>query len=230
MTFAQLRAMYLSALGESPSGSEEAWTHLTEGYRMVTVDPNVDVPELATIDESVAVALGADYVEVSTVDFSIFAILNIFNKTDGYELRPEPGGMEGRARYLGTDGKPPAGKVTHYQRDGTKIYLRDTPDAATTLMVRARRQIAALSDADLNLSPLTPSHYDFAIIHFAVASYYSVHPKMSGEGFPIREDERYSAMAKAKIYGMKNPRAIEDKVRKETFRLRGYRMTPRSRW
>lgn len=231
MTFAQLRALFLSAVGDNASAREECWSHLTEGYRLVTVDPGVKVPELASIDESVTIALGADYAEMTAVDFSVFAILNVFNVTSGYPLEPEPGGMEARARYLqAATGKPPSGAITHYQHDGTRLYVRNTPDVATALMVRARKQVAALSDADLNSSPLTPPNFDFAILYNAVGSYHSIHPQMSAEGLPVNEADRYFGLAKAKIGTMTDMRAVEDKVRQESTRLRGYRMGPRTRW
>lgn len=229
-TWGQLRDLYLSAIGDNAAGREERWTHLTKGFRQVTVDPDVDIPELAAIDESLVIAAGADYAEMSGLDFTVFALLNVFNKTDGVPLNPEPGGMEGRARYLDTTGKPPSGAVTHYMRDGTKLYVRNTPSVETTLSVRARRQITALTDADISSTPLTPPQYDHAIVYFAVGSFYALHPKMSGEGLPIREDERYNSMGKAEILRVKHPRQVEDKVRRETMRLRGYSMSPRSRW
>lgn len=229
MTWAALRKLYLQATGDNVSAQEEAWTHLTEGYRVVSLNQAVDVPELAAIDESVTVAIGADYIEMSTVDFSAFAILSVFNKTDGFQVLPEPGGMVGRMRYLDTTGKPPSGTVSFYQRDGTKLYVRDIPSATTTLMVRVRRQIAALTEADVNGSPLTPAQFDYPILYQAVAGYFSIHPATDGGDPAVALDVKYRDLANQKILEAHNPRVEEDRPHRGTMRLRGYSITPRSR-
>lgn len=230
MTWAQLRKYYLQAVGDNASAADECWDHLTEGYRTVTLNQAVDVPELAAIDTAVTLAIDTDFFEVSTIDFSAFAILNVFNKTTGLPMYPETGGMIGRARYLETTGLPPSGVPTYYQRDGTKVYVRDMPTETTTLMVRVRRQISALTAADINSSPLTPPQFDWPIIYQAAASYFSVHPATDGGDPAISLDRKYRDLANQKIMEAHNPRVEEDRAHRGAIRVRGYRLSPRSSW
>jgi hypothetical protein len=160
----------------------------------------------------------------------VFAIQNILNKTEGFPLNPEPGGVIGRQRYLGTNGLPPPGSVTHYVRDGVRLYVRQTPTANTTLMVRVRRAVVALTDSDLNSSPISPEQYDEAIIFHAAANYYLSHPRedAAGEGQPPYS-QKYLGAAALKLVAPKIAPAVEDKARyNETMRLRGYSLQPRS--
>lgn len=227
MTWAQIRLLWLTAVGDNAAAREEAWLHLTQAHRLVTSDPNIDIPELAVIDTSVTIAAAADSIEMSTLDFDTFALLDGFNKTQGYPIHPEPGGMTGRRQYLDTTGKPPSGTITHYCRDGSKLYVRNTPAAETILILRARKQVAALSDADLNLSPLTPEQYDWPILYHAASNYHSVHP--GSEDQPDLAG-RFRSMAKGQTLDLTNVRALEDKPHRGTTRLRGYNLSPRSRW
>lgn len=228
MTWNLIRKLFLQAVGDNASAREEAWLHLTQALRLVTTDPAVDVPELAVIDDTFVITASTDFTEMASLDFDSFAILDVFNKTKGYPIDPEPGGMTGRRRYLDTTGKPPAGEVTHYVRDGTKLYVRSLPSENTTLIVRARRQVSALSDADLNTSPITPEQYDWPIIYHAASNYFSVHPAAGEDGPDMAE--RFAARAKNQIGGLQNVRAVEDKPHRGTMRLRGYRLSPRTRF
>lgn len=228
MTWAMIRKLFLQAVGDNQSARDEAWLHLTQALRLITTDPAIDVPELAVIDDTFVVVASTDYTEMSSLDFDSLAIMDVFNKTRGYPIDPEPGGMTGRRRYLDTTGKPPSGEVTHYVRDGTRLYVRSTPSANTTLIVRARRQVAALSSADENSSPPTPEQYDWPIIYRAAENYYSVHP-MAGEGAPDMAG-RFRVQAQGQINGLQNVRTVEDKAHRGTMRLRGYRVGPRTRF
>ncbi len=231
MTWAQIRQHYIQGVGDAHAGAAEAYTHLSAAYRRVASDPRLDVPELAAIDDPVTVSAGADYVEMSVLTTPAYAVLNVANKTDGRPINPEPGGMIGRARYLepGT-GKPHSGSVTHYQRDGSRLYVRNTPSEDTVLIVRLRRQVPDISAADLNSNPLTPAQYEWAIVWYAIGNYLSVHPQPNEHGDPGNADQRYFAMADAEIGRQTSPRKEEDRARLEPLRVRGYSFRARSRW
>lgn len=231
-TWASLHKLFLQTVGDSQAARDEAWTHLSEGYREVAT--RVDPPELAAIDESVALTIDQDYVNVSSVDLSVYAILDGFNVTDGCQIYPEPGGMTGRNRYLTDTGKPSAGNVTHYMRDGSRIYLRGTPDKATTLRFRVKQQTPTLTLANANDSPLTPPQHDMAIVFAAAESFYMVHPKTEMDGqTPVMLSQKFREAKQVKLATVEalSPRVEEDRSRNETFRLRGYSLRgSRRRW
>ena len=232
MTWAQLRKLYLQGTGDQEAAREEAYTHLSQGYRDVATDPRVKVPELMAIDSAVTVLADADSVAVSSIDFSVFAIANGFNVTDGVPIYPEPGGMIGRDGFLDTTGKPPSGNITHYMRDGALIYVRNTPTVNTTLRFRVMRQVPDITEADINASPLTPSQYDMAIVHAAVASYYALHPgeAVASEGERVvLLGQKHRGEVERILTERHQPMAEEDRPRRETMRLRGYSTMPRSR-
>ena len=225
MTWAQIRLAYLQAVGNTPAADQEAWLHLTQGQRIVW--GRVDVPEVAVVDPSFALTINQDYVELSGLDQQAYAILDVFNVTDGTPCYPEPGGMTGRNAYLDSTGKPPVGIVTRYQHDGTRLWLRDTPEAATTLRVRLRRQPPVLSDADLNSSPILPSQYDWATIWAAAENYYLGHEvPVDGQELPSARFNR--AFEKSLQTTAVNPRVEEDRAQRQTMRLAGYSLRRRS--
>lgn len=228
MTWGQIRQFFLQTVGEASSATTEAWDHISEGYRSVASNPAVRVAELAAVDDTLVVSSGSDSVSMSSVDFDTYAILDVFNKTDGYPLDPEPGGMTGRRRYLTTTSKPPSGKITHYVRDGSSLYVRNTPDADTTLRVRVQRQVPAITSSDINSSPLTPAQLDWSIIWYAAANYFATHPKIEGDP-PLNFADYYLKMAREKIGERADPRVEEDRPQRGTFRVRGYSLSPRSR-
>lgn len=229
LTWGQIRLHWKQIVGETSAAETEVYDHLTEGYRSVATNPAVRVPELAAIDESVTFTSGSDSFAMSGIDFDTYAILDVFNKTGGYPLEPEPGGMTGRRRYLDTTGKPPSGAVTHYQRDGVLLYVRNTPDTDTVLIIRVQRQVPAITAADLNSSPLTPAQYDWPIIYAAASNFFSCHPRIEGDP-PLNYASYYSGLAKEKIGERVDPRVEEDRPRRAAFRVQGYSLMPRSRW
>lgn len=229
-TWATMRLEFLQLVGDSQVAREEAWGHLSEGYRSVATHKDVEVPELNAFDEAVTVTAGNDFVAVSSIDLRVFAILDGFNVTQGFEIYQEPGGMVGRNRFLDTTGKPPAGEITNYQRDGVRVYVRNTPSVDTVLRFRVRQQTPVLTAADANGSPLTPSEYDSAILFGAAESFYLYHPKTDMvDEHPVILSDKYRAARQIKIAEVKPTKAVEDKSRRETMRLRGYRLAPRSR-
>jgi len=229
LTWGQIRKHWLQIVGDNPAAVGESYDHLTEGYRSVAANHAVRVPELAAIDESLTATAGNDYVEMSGLDFDTYAILDVFNVTQGFPTEPEPGGMTGRRRYLDTTGKPPSGTITHYQRDGVRLYVRNTPSAETVLRVRVQRQVATVTAGDINSSPLTPAQFDWAIIYYAASNFYSVHPRIEGDP-ATNYATYYLNLAREKISERVDPRVEEDRPRREAFRVQGYQLGPRTRW
>jgi len=225
MTWAQIRQLFLQAAGDSEAAREELYLHLSEGYREVA--SRVEVPELAAIDSSVIVTALNDYVDVSTVDFEVYALLDVYNVTGNYPMYIEPAGMTGRNRFLSTGGQPPQGSVTNWQRDGARIWVRNTPTVDTTLRLRVRQQTPTITAAMLNGRPITPPQYDVAIVFAAAENYYNLHPKVDstgGDGQQVILSQKYQTAKEAKLAAPKDVRVEEDRAHAESMRLRGYRL------
>lgn len=224
-TYALMLKQFLGIVGDSDAARDDAYLCLTEGQRNVA--NGLDLPELQAIDENVAVAEGDDFVEVVNVDLDVFAILDGFNVTGGFEIYPEPGGMVGRNRYLDTTGKPAAGDITHYIRDGRNIYLRGTATENIVLRFRCRQQAPEISDANINDESILPFQHRLSAVFAAAEVYYNLHPRVEavGEGLinfatKMREAKQiWNAEAKSS-------HSAEDMSRRETPRLRGYRAWP----
>lgn len=229
-TWKALRDLAIQACGGTPRAENEMWSHLSEAHRLLA--SQLDVPELASIDTDVLITSGTDNVAVSTIDFSVFAILDCFNKTDRIPMFPEPFGMSGRRMYLEETGLPPAGSVTHYCRDGSKLYVRETPTEDTTIMVRVQRQMPDLSSADATSAPITPQQYDRALVHKAAELYYLLHPNenvITDGQRTTQQSDKHSGAYDRLIQTPESVRAKENMARVGRFRLTGFRITPRSR-
>lgn len=236
--WANIVKLYTQMAGDTPVAYQERHLHLADAQRLIAGE--VDVPELAAIDASVTVLAGADYVETSGIDYSVYAVLDVFNVTEGIPMWPEPGGMTGRRMYLEqATAKPAVASLTHYQRDGTKLYVRGTAEGNTTIQVRVQRQMPDLVDADLLTGdPILPPQYDRALAHRAAGLYFLTHPRENrvtgtgeggeGEGGFMQSREHEGA-ANRLVAGVKSPRVEEDRARGERFRLSRFRAAPRSR-
>lgn len=234
--WANILKLYVQMAGDTPVAYQERHLHLADAQRLIGGE--VDVPELAAIDTSVTVLAGADYVETSSIDYSIYAVLDVFNVTEGIPMYPEPGGMTGRRMYLEqATAKPAVASLTHYQRDGTKIYVRGTAETNTTIQVRVQRQMPDLTDADLLTGdPILPQQYDRALAHRAAGLYFLTHPRenrATGEGSEgadgFMQSQAHEGAASRLVAGVKSPRVEEDRARNERFRLSRFRAAPRSR-
>lgn len=226
MTWAQLRVLYLQAVGNDASSREEDWTHLSEGHRDIGL--LVDLPEV-NLQEDAVISSGNDFLFVSSLT-PLFAILDMSNITEGTPMYPEPGGMTGRRRYLTNTGQPATGSVTHYQRDTDRIWVRSTPTAATTIRIRMQRHLSDISDADLNDQPIVPPQYHMAIVYAAAEKYFLLHPKIDMAGdIPVSKSETFKSAKVEAVTSRKAAVVEEDRARVETMRLRGYRLGVRSR-
>lgn len=226
-TWGELRKKYLSAVGKRTSAEQEAWDHLSEGYRRVA--SRLDLAELRVPDATVTVAADAHYFEH---DCDAYAIRSVFNSTDGQPMHQEHGGMAGYNRYLepssaGTP-KPPAGTPTRYVRVGNKVFFRDRAARETIFVIQFDFQVPAIVAADINNHPVTPPQYDIAIVYLAVRSYFLAHPDedTSPEGQPP-PSQKLAAAADEILARSKDPVAIESKAERTVVRAAGYRLLPR---
>ena len=227
-TWGDLRRLYLSACKNQQAARTEAWDNLGEAHRLVSA--RLDLPELAEIDESVTVASGNDYVTMATVGFSVFAVFTVFNVTDGIIMRPEPSGMIGREALLEkTTGKPASGTLTHYQRDGVRLYVRGTAAANTQLRVRGKKRASDLSESDIANAPTTTPEYDRAIVAKAAELFFLLHGDENTADAKGRTlSDKFGEAFNSLLPLPESPRVAENLPRTEVIRLSGYNMSPRS--
>jgi hypothetical protein len=225
LTWGLIRKFYIDGCSEETASINEAYSHLTEGYRRVC--SLVDAPELV-ITTTTTIPADTDFIASPT---DCYHILTVINLTDEYEMHPEPNGMLGRGRYIQSTGKPPSGSVTHYFPDGSRIYFRDTPSAITSIQLRYRTNPAAVTEAMLDASPLTPDRFDWAIVHASVRNFYQAHPSLNaidGESHIALSDKAERALQA--VLGEPRPAYAEtNKSIYHTMRLSGYRMGARRR-
>lgn len=225
-TWGELRKMFLIGSGEKAHAEQQAWTFLTEGYRMLC--NRIEVPELDVPDATVALALGDDSFEM---DCDAFTIRSMFNVTDGVPMYREPGGYNGRQRFLEqTTGKPPQGSPEHYVRTGNKIWVRDTADAAKTLKIHYKIQPPDVAAANINDHPVTPSHYDTAIVQAAIYKFFTTYTQLNKaeEGQPLPSQvakEAFDAALAEQVSEVE----VETRNEHSTVRIAGFRYAPRSR-
>lgn len=232
-TWGELRKKFLGAVGKRNSAEQEAWDHLSEGYRRVA--SQLDLPELRVPDATVTVALGDHYFDY---DCDAYAIRSIFNSTDGQPMHQESGGLAGYNRFLeassaGTP-KPPSGTPTRYVRAGNRVYFRDRAARETIFVVQFDLQVPEITASNINEHPVTPAQYDLAIVYLAVRAYFLAHPDedTSPEGQPSPSRKMADA-AEEILARSKDPVAIESKAERTVVRVTGYRLLPRSagrRW
>jgi len=234
MTFARIRDAFLQNVGKSQSSSQEAWDHITEGYRETLRQG--DFPEVFREEVRVSVDLDeehpGDFLDYIELPCEYMTLYSVFNEEVGAPVNFEPSGWRGRERFLqlatpkDTRSKPPNGEVRWFVPMGRRIYLRDTPSSDTTLKVSYRLQPPTLDDELANDHALTPAQADWAIVWFAAANYYKAHPQVEGASKLRAELEQ---QAQGKLHARYNPDVEVEKTAFNRMRVAGYRYTPRSR-
>jgi hypothetical protein len=225
LTWGRIRRYFIDGCSEETAAINEAWDHLSEANRRVL--SLVDVPELVTTSTATITA-NTDNITKPALAYHLLTVVNL---TDSYEMHPEPGGMLGRGRYIQSTGKPPSGSATHYFEDGAKIFFRDMPSVDTSIQLRYRTAPAAITEADIDGSPLTPDRYDWAFVHAAIRNYYQAHPSanaIDGETHVTLADKAERALQAV----LGEPRPAYSEVNKavyHTMRLSGYNMGVRRR-
>ena len=227
MEWKQIKRVFLQSVGETQDAHDELWEHLNFGYRWLF--GTVDMPEHHIPDATVNTVANQDWIDV---DDDLYAIDWITNTVDGRKLDPEWDGMRGRARYIDSGQViPPTGSPKFYTRQGTKIFLRDTPDAIIRLLISFRffpEWVDATSD--LTQHPLSPAQYDMAIVFRAVANYFKLHVPVLGDGQRdyVRAAEAKNAAVEI-ISEVEDPRAEEHLDRRSYVQQAGYDMGLRGR-
>ena len=234
MTWAGIRTAFLRNIGQSEAGSQEAWSHITEGYREALRQG--DFPEVFREECRVSVDLDVehpgeflDYVELPCDYMTIYSV---FNENVGAPVNFEPSGWRGRERFLqsatpkSTRSKPPNGEIRWFVPMGRRIYLRDTPSSDTTIKMSYRVQPPELEDIDANDHPMTPPQADWAIVWFAAANYFKAHPQIKDSSNLAQQLETQAA---GKLHARYNPDVEVEHTAFNRMRVAGYRWTPRSR-
>lgn len=230
MTWAQIYRYALIACGESSAFTDEGWDHVSEGYRRVCSLPQVDVPELITTS---LITISANPVnDFWELDAAVFYLASMLNVTDGYPVRPEPGGMIGRMNFMTTTGLPSPGNLVFYWRDGNRVYFRDLPTHDTVLKYRWGIDVPNVDVTMVNSHPITPPEYDWSIVHAAVTNYLGAHPDEGGAPAgpaPVepgqRQLTRYQMADKRFTESIQQPRQVfaeENKAQFYASRLGGY--------
>jgi len=230
------------SIGEQSAWAQEAYDHLSQGYRRVCGLKEVEVPELYRTTTIQLLPLSPPpappaqpYLDYFELDPEAYHIASLFNQTEVVPVMEEPSGMLGRNRYLDASGQPSPGSVTFFMADGNNVYLRATPAQPTTLILRYGVEVPLVDNSLTNLHPITPDHYDWAIVHAAVANYFSVHPD---EGKQATQDQdgktttRYQLAEQRFADVVKQPKSVYTEEAKASFyqwRLAGFRPFPRTR-
>lgn len=220
MNWAGIRRLFLASVGSTTGAVEEWADHVTQGYRDVCSRISLQELEDGT---TVPTVIGQDYV---TLPAGVFHVITIHDDTTGVRLNAEASGMRGRSRYLApATGKPPAGKPRYYAVSDGLVWLRPTPDAIVSLMLRYKIQPAAITDADLGSFPLTSAHLDNAIVFKAAENYHLMHPdtNVPPEGGMAPSDRMAASFQAA----MAEPQLPKDRERFDhtgRMYIRGFRL------
>ena len=257
MTWGEIREAYLTAAGNSTAARQEAFAHLSQGFRWVV--QTVDVPE---VYGEAQIEVGKDprepsessnpFADFIDLDVNVHSIFRVFNLTIGAPVYREPSGIRGRDRYIdrftqrvttpgsglsSVEPKPPPGQVRWWVRHGQRIYIRDTPAPSTiaeldgtTLRISYRVAVDAITQDDINDHPFTPAHYDWAIVHKSAGFYYKAHRDAGGAEEGGQPKAMFHDQAAAEMLNDPNPvDAEEEKDSFHRMRVAGYQVTPRSR-
>lgn len=172
MNWGEILEMYRRTCGQAEYAVDEQYQHLNYAYKRAC--SMLDLPELYVPQAEVQTVALQDWIDV---DCDVYSIEWIQDRNTGTKLKPEQNGMRGRARYIEAgESRPPLGIPIWYVRKGSRIWLRDTPEDARTLMLSFRFNPADVDDTVLTEHPITPPQYDHAIIKLAAANYFELHP------------------------------------------------------
>lgn len=217
LQWSEIGDYYVYACGNATAAIDEKYAHLNAALQWLC--DQVDVHELLA-NTTRDCTVGRDYVELPPEAYSIYSVTD---QTQKYRLDPEPGGMRGRTRYLVDNGQPVSGSPRYYALLGTKLYLRDMPNAADTLLIYYKKQPTKISEGDLSLYPIVPDQYHWPLVWYAAANYYSLHPEGSPDA-PGTSPRGANLMQQA-MAGIGMPptqKQQQDTDRREWTRLAGY--------
>lgn len=222
LSWGEILDLVVKGAGSTEYAESEKYIHVSEAHRRICW--LLDLPEYHIPDATVDTVANQDYVEM---DPDVGAIDWVQDKTSGYKLRPEPGGMRGRQRYMeaGQVRPPLASQPNFYVRKGTKLYLRDTPDNIRTLLIGFRFHPPDVTSADLSNHPISPNQYDFQLVQWAIGNYFKIHPPRDPDSGQLLLDQGQQMIEIAKqaiLNETRNPTAEESLDTQHYVKLQGY--------
>lgn len=231
-TWAEKIDFYKSGCGGATDAEGEKYHHATEALRRLCAF--LDIPELYR-RFTVPTVTNQDYVELSTFTWDdsgshgVYSIKWMENEEGGFRLRKESGGTAGRARYFeASETRPPTGPiegVTFYVREGTKVWLRNTPNEVANLLGAAQVHPAAITSSDLSANSITPQQYDMTLVRLMIGNYFTIHPPFNSQinDFDYARGQGMIDQAIAEIVNAKeDPKAKENLDTSTYLRIRGY--------
>lgn len=221
MKFGELRRLFLNSSGDTADATRDFLLHLNKGYARVVSE--LSIPELYVPNASVTTTAQQDYVDV---DCDAYSVETVNDQTTATPLRNEPDGWRGRARFFEAgEARPPLGVPSFWVRRGNRLYLRPTPSDARPLLVTFKMQAPTIGDDGMALHAITPPQYDMAIVYFALANYFTLHPpELPGGGADYQRASSFESAALKELHGVDDPVGNEEMDRSYSVRQRGYRM------
>jgi len=230
MIWEEIVDLYVRGCGNSEFSKREKWLHLNHALQKLTV--RFDDPYAKVVNVSVSTVANQDWINLATVAAAeegtgfIRSVENVSDVARGRKLDKEPGGFKGRKRYYEAGfERPPLGSLSHWEREGDKLYLRDTPDASIVLSIDYKKLPDVLSGATiLTTVPEISPDYHMAIVHFAIANYLQLHPPMNIQtGGPDLSGSRSAAQAAEEIIQLhRTVNMEENRDQRHYTRQRGY--------
>lgn len=138
--------------------------YLNEGYEAMVAD-SPHWPFRETSDDSLTVLAGANEVTLPT---NGWRVLTVWNATDGWRLEEVTGRTTAFDRFPDRAGS--TGAPSEYRLFGNKVQVYPWAEVATDLIVEYASTPSALSDGD---SPVFPSEYHNALMHYALSQAFS---------------------------------------------------------
>lgn len=226
MTIEEILHLFLKGAGNTPEAGIEKWIHLNESQRLLC--GLLDLPQLHARTTLSTVA-NQDYVTID--DTAVYNVDWVVQRSTGRKLDPEPGGQRGRSRFfeVGQNRPPINANLTYWASmgvagGGTRVYLRDTPDAIYTLDISYRQHPPTWSDATSKSgSPILPLQYHMALVRGAIGSYLQLHPPPLPEGgVDYSRGASMMEAVQAEITTPRNVVAEEQKDRRDYLQQAGY--------
>ncbi len=230
MSWGEILDLYVKGAGGGEYAIQEQYIHASEAHRRVIW--LLDLPESHITDEEIQTVKDQDWVNIDPdvaggLDDPRFAAIDwVQDQTSGTKLRPEPGGMRGRVRYYEAGQKRPPLTVqsNFYVRKGSRLYLRDTPDAVRTLVIGYMFNPLNITKDDVASRPITPDQYDFQIAQWAIGNYFKIHPPQGPEGVLLfSQGQQMIDNAKTTILGeTTQAKDLESLDTQHYLKLQGY--------
>ena len=212
-TWGEIRKHYMNACEQATGAGAEFFDHATAAQRELFAA--LEEREIIATNTRRMVPKNEDAISWGNDWYSIYSV---FNVTKQQRVEPEEAGMRGRERYLESTGRPPTGSIHRYHPEDGKLYLRDTADEHTELLINFKRVPPDVVKANLIDRPMTPKHLDYPLIYLTASHYYSMHPSANANG--------HSDIFAQKAWGLlgraQKPKSEENRNRREGVQTWGY--------